>query len=77
MIRGNVAHILQRKIQLFTIFGAGLLVGTALAVIIPEGVDAMYSQANTQQSTGKNKQFRFKYISFSFIYLVWHDPNEK
>ena len=23
-------------------FGAGLLVGTALAVIIPEGVDAMY-----------------------------------
>ncbi|XP_078483835.1 zinc transporter ZIP9 isoform X1 [Ciona intestinalis] len=33
----------QRKIQLFTIFGAGLLVGTALAVIIPEGVQTMYS----------------------------------
>lgn len=33
----------QRKIQLFTIFGAGLLVGTALAVIIPEGVETIYS----------------------------------
>uniref|UniRef100_H2YYJ6 Zinc transporter ZIP9 n=1 Tax=Ciona savignyi TaxID=51511 RepID=H2YYJ6_CIOSA len=33
----------QRKIQLFTIFGAGLLVGTALAVIIPEGVQTMYN----------------------------------
>uniref|UniRef100_F6XNK4 Zinc transporter ZIP9 n=1 Tax=Ciona intestinalis TaxID=7719 RepID=F6XNK4_CIOIN len=33
----------QRKIQLFTIFGAGLLVGTALAVIIPEGVQTMYT----------------------------------
>nr|CAB3266276.1 zinc transporter ZIP9-like [Phallusia mammillata] len=42
----------QRKIQLFTIFGAGLLVGTALAVIIPEGVDAMYSQAQSNQPIG-------------------------
>ncbi|XP_039247959.1 zinc transporter ZIP9-like isoform X2 [Styela clava] len=33
----------QRKIQLFTIFGAGLLVGTALAVIIPEGVETIYN----------------------------------
>lgn len=32
----------QRKIQLFTIFGAGLLVGTSLAVIIPEGVETIY-----------------------------------
>ncbi|CAK8676492.1 zinc transporter ZIP9-B-like [Clavelina lepadiformis] len=36
-----------RKIQLFTIFGAGLLVGTALAVIIPEGVETMYSSQQT------------------------------
>ena len=34
----------QRKIQLLTIFGAGLLVGTSLAVIIPEGVEMMYGQ---------------------------------
>ena len=27
-----------------TILGAGLLVGTALAVIIPEGVHALYDQ---------------------------------
>lgn len=30
---------------MITIFGAGLLVGTALTVIIPEGVNSLYSQA--------------------------------
>jgi zinc transporter 9 len=35
--------ILQEKLKLVTVFGAGLLVGTALAVIIPEGIHAMYS----------------------------------
>jgi hypothetical protein len=33
---------LQEKLKLVTVLGAGLLVGTALAVIIPEGVNAMY-----------------------------------
>merc|ERR1739838_1261068 len=32
----------QKTVKYFTIFGAGLLVGTALVVIIPEGVDTMY-----------------------------------
>uniref|UniRef100_H2YYJ2 Zinc transporter ZIP9 n=1 Tax=Ciona savignyi TaxID=51511 RepID=H2YYJ2_CIOSA len=41
----------QRKIQLFTIFGAGLLVGTALAVIIPEGVQTMYNTSPSKQHT--------------------------
>jgi len=27
-----------------TTFGAGLLIGTALIVIIPEGVEALYSE---------------------------------
>jgi solute carrier family 39 (zinc transporter), member 9 len=31
-----------------TIFGAGLLIGTALAVIIPEGVNALYSDRPRQ-----------------------------
>ena len=35
--------ILQEKLKLLTIFGAGLLVGTALAIIIPEGINAIYS----------------------------------
>ncbi|XP_059171361.1 zinc transporter ZIP9-like [Physella acuta] len=33
----------EEKLKLVTVLGAGLLVGTALAVIIPEGVHAMYS----------------------------------
>ncbi|GFS25552.1 zinc transporter ZIP9-like [Elysia marginata] len=33
----------EDKLRLITVLGAGLLVGTALAVIIPEGVHAMYS----------------------------------
>lgn len=33
----------QDKLKSVTVFGAGLLVGTALAVIIPEGINAMYT----------------------------------
>ncbi|XP_076463398.1 zinc transporter ZIP9-like [Babylonia areolata] len=33
----------EEKLKLVTVLGAGLLVGTALAVIIPEGVNAMYT----------------------------------
>lgn len=33
----------EEKLKLVTVFGAGLLVGAALAVIIPEGIHAMYS----------------------------------
>ena len=32
----------QEKLKLVTVLGAGLLVGTALAVIIPEGVHTLY-----------------------------------
>ena len=38
-----------------TIIGAGLLVGTALAVIIPEGVHSLYSSNNHKHGdAGKN-----------------------
>lgn len=33
----------QAKLKIVTVFGAGLLVGTALTVIIPEGIRALYS----------------------------------
>ncbi|KAH9519508.1 hypothetical protein Btru_002895, partial [Bulinus truncatus] len=39
----------EEKLKLVTVLGAGLLVGTALAVIIPEGVHAMYSSSNDHQ----------------------------
>jgi hypothetical protein len=32
----------QEKLKLVTVLGAGLLVGTALSVIIPEGVHTLY-----------------------------------
>ncbi|VDD90318.1 unnamed protein product [Enterobius vermicularis] len=35
--------IIASEIRLISIFGAGLLVGTALSVIIPEGVEVLYS----------------------------------
>lgn len=33
---------LQERLKLVTVLGAGLLCGTALAVIVPEGVHALY-----------------------------------
>ncbi|XP_048733586.1 zinc transporter ZIP9-like [Ostrea edulis] len=36
----------EDKLKSVTVFGAGLLVGTALAVIIPEGINAMYTSGD-------------------------------
>lgn len=38
-----VVTLSEEKLKVVTVFGAGLLVGTALAVIIPEGIRALYS----------------------------------
>lgn len=35
---------MQERLKLVTVLGAGLLCGTALAVIIPEGVHALYEE---------------------------------
>ncbi|XP_048487847.1 zinc transporter ZIP9 isoform X2 [Plutella xylostella] len=45
----------EDKLKKVTIFGAGLLVGTALAVIIPEGVRALFS--DTQKPTVQSEVF--------------------
>lgn len=50
----------QSKLRFVSIFGAGLLVGTALAVIIPEGVQSIY-----EADTGE-----FLSLSFSIVYQV-------
>jgi hypothetical protein len=44
-----------------TVLGAGLLVGTALAVIIPEGVNALY-----MNELGRKKNRNC--IEFNFLY---------
>ncbi|XP_004925979.1 zinc transporter ZIP9 [Bombyx mori] len=41
----------EDKLKKVTIFGAGLLVGTALAVIIPEGVRALFEHPHTPAVT--------------------------
>lgn len=38
-----VVTLSDEKLKVVTVFGAGLLVGTALTVIIPEGIRALYS----------------------------------
>lgn len=40
----------EEKLRLITVFGAGLLVGTALAVIIPEGIHAMSESVAAAQN---------------------------
>jgi hypothetical protein len=45
-----------------TVLGAGLLVGTALAVIIPEGVHALY-----MSELGMNENRSKVFVYFSFI----------
>lgn len=38
-----IMSLSESKLQIVSIFGAGLLVGTALSVIIPEGIRALFS----------------------------------
>ncbi|XP_026812069.1 zinc transporter ZIP9-B isoform X2 [Rhopalosiphum maidis] len=41
----------EAKLELVSLFGAGLLVGTALAVIIPEGIHSLYSTVAPHKTT--------------------------
>lgn len=47
----------QDKLQLVSVLGAGLLVGTALAVIIPEGIRALFNSAQTTHDDRHSKSF--------------------
>ncbi|XP_029176964.1 zinc transporter ZIP9 [Nylanderia fulva] len=44
-----VINLSEDKLQLVSILGAGLLVGTALAVIIPEGIRALFTGGNANE----------------------------
>ncbi|KAF7627189.1 hypothetical protein Mgra_00009553 [Meloidogyne graminicola] len=41
----------EKRIRIASIFGAGLLVGTALCVIIPEGISALMEVSNSLQNS--------------------------
>lgn len=42
--------------RLLALLGSGILVGTALAVIVPEGVDSLYSNSNPLKSIPSNHE---------------------
>uniref|UniRef100_A0A6G1S3L9 Zinc transporter ZIP9 n=1 Tax=Aceria tosichella TaxID=561515 RepID=A0A6G1S3L9_9ACAR len=42
----------DNKSRLLALLGSGILVGTALAIIIPEGIDSLYGQRNLDYSDG-------------------------
>ncbi|XP_032689087.1 zinc transporter ZIP9 isoform X1 [Odontomachus brunneus] len=44
-----IINLSEDKLQLVSILGAGLLVGTALAVIIPEGIRALFTTGITSE----------------------------
>jgi len=49
---------LQERLKLVTVLGAGLLCGTALAVIVPEGVHALYEDILEGKSQTQMALFR-------------------
>ncbi|KAG0380034.1 hypothetical protein BGX24_010448 [Mortierella sp. AD032] len=58
-LAGNVPlsfHLSEDRLKLISNFGVGLLVGTSLVVIIPEGVETLYSTPKTVKSTSPTGQ---------------------
>jgi hypothetical protein len=55
-----------------TIIGAGLLIGTALAVIIPEGVHSLYSNVNHKHGESGNSKGKilFKINRYSKFFIT-------
>ncbi|XP_043473927.1 zinc transporter ZIP9 [Leptopilina heterotoma] len=68
-----VMNLSEDKLQLISVLGAGLLVGTALAVIIPEGVRVLFT-STTNDSHGSHDLHSLIGISlifgFVFMFLV-------
>lgn len=69
---------MQDKLQLVSVLGAGLLVGTALAVIIPEGVRALFSGAASVSATAHESKEAHGKITLlillenSLFYFTFH-----
>ncbi|XP_020299931.1 zinc transporter ZIP9 [Pseudomyrmex gracilis] len=57
-------NLSEDKLQLVSILGAGLLVGTALAVIIPEGIKALFT---SNPSNGKDHDDLHSLIGISLV----------
>jgi len=70
----------EEKMTLFSSFGAGLLVGTALIIILPEGVSTLYGHGTEQcASPSEHEEFRTEAymgaaLAFGFVamFIVDH-----
>ncbi|CAF0842861.1 unnamed protein product [Brachionus calyciflorus] len=49
-------NLSESKMKHLTIIGAGLLIGTALAVIIPEGINTLYSNQKCSEDSHKHNK---------------------
>ncbi|XP_051157155.1 zinc transporter ZIP9 [Leptopilina boulardi] len=69
-----VMNLSEDKLQLISVLGAGLLVGTALAVIIPEGVRVLFTSA-TNDAHGSHDLHSLIGISliFGFVFMLLVD----
>ncbi|KZC10734.1 PREDICTED: zinc transporter ZIP9-A [Dufourea novaeangliae] len=71
-----VMNLSEDKLQLVSVLGAGLLVGTALAVIIPEGIRALFTGGSSSGQEFHNDPHSLIGISlilgFVFMLLVDH-----
>ncbi|KAH8256376.1 hypothetical protein KR032_005304 [Drosophila birchii] len=60
----------EEKLKSVTIFGAGLLVGTALTVIIPEGIRSLYTMGPAEHQDYSQKIGLSLVLGFVFMMLV-------
>ena len=58
-LRRSIMFLFQSKLHMVTVLGSGLLVGTALAVIIPEGVNALYEEGSHR---------KYQYVTYCYGY---------
>ncbi|XP_014477381.1 PREDICTED: zinc transporter ZIP9-A [Dinoponera quadriceps] len=70
-----VINLSEDKLHLVSILGAGLLVGTALAVIIPEGIRALFSSGITNEKELHSDLYSLIGISLvlGFIFMLLID----
>ncbi|GAB1867945.1 Zinc transporter ZIP9 [Camponotus japonicus] len=66
-----VINLSEDKLQLVSILGAGLLVGTALAVIIPEGIRALFTGGITNEKGNLHSLIGISLVlGFVFMLLI-------
>ncbi|TNV79810.1 hypothetical protein FGO68_gene15252 [Halteria grandinella] len=67
----------ERVMNLIAIFGAGLLVGAALIVIVPEGMSVLYQSIGASESTEAINRYVGASLVFGFIVMLLIDQGFK